>query len=267
MVRTSYHIIRVVCSLVRKIAYFLFVYLLFGVSPLLGAPVQFLPVSQIKAGMHGVGKTVFLGDKVEDFDVEILGVLENVGPRQSLIIVRVAGGPLQHTGIMQGMSGSPIYIDGKLIGALAFAFPFAKDPIGAVRPIAEMLPVSDETNPVRRAGLPTDSNLLAAISKPPAINGQMLQIATPLSLGGFTSATIDHFSPQLKALGLEPRQGAGMGGRVIDRMGSHPHRRQPDLRVWPSLHGPRADWPPFYPLRGPDAPTQPQHVVQNLRPS
>jgi hypothetical protein len=180
----------------------------------------FLPVSQIKAGMHGVGKTVFLGDKVEDFEVEILGVLENVGPRQSLIIVRVAGGPLQHTGIMQGMSGSPIYVDGKLIGALAFAFPFAEDPIGAVRPIGEMLPVSDENNPIRRAALPTDSNLLAGIPKPPSINGQMLQIATPLSLGGFTSATIDHFAPQLKALGLEPRQGAGMGGRVIDRMGN-----------------------------------------------
>ena len=220
MARTSYHIIRVVYHPIRKIAYFLFVYLLLGVSPLFGAPVSFLPASQIKAGMHGVGKTVFLGDKVEDFDVEVLGVLENVGPRQSLIIVRVAGGPLQHTGIMQGMSGSPIYIDGKLIGALAFAFPFAKDPIGAVRPVAEMLSVSDETNPVRRAGLPADSNLLAGISKPPAINGQMLQIATPLSLGGFTSATIDHFSPQLKALGLEPRQGAGMGGRVIDRMGN-----------------------------------------------
>jgi hypothetical protein len=170
--------------------------------------------------MRGVGKTVFLGDKVEDFEVEILGVLENVGPRQSLIIVRIAGGPLQHTGIMQGMSGSPIYIDGKLIGALAFAFPFAKDPIGAVRPILEMLPVSDENNPVRRTGAPNDSNLLAAISKPPSVDGQMLQIATPLSFGGFTSATIDHFSPQLKALGLEPRQGAGMGGRVIDRMGN-----------------------------------------------
>jgi hypothetical protein len=169
--------------------------------------------------MHGIGKTVFQGDKIEDFDVEILGVLENVGPRQSLIIVRLAGELLQHTGIMQGMSGSPIYVDGKLIGALAFAFPFAKDPIGAVRPIGEMLPISNETAPIRRASIAPGNNLLAAISKPEAINGQMLQIATPLSLGGFTSATIEHFSPQLRALGLEPRQGAGMGGRVGNRMG------------------------------------------------
>jgi hypothetical protein len=207
----------VVQALVRKSLYFFFVYLLLEVSLLLAAPVSFLSVSQIHAGMRGIGKTVFLGDKVEDFDVEILGVLENVGPRQSLIIVRLSGGPLQHTGIMQGMSGSPVYIDGKLIGALAFAFPFAKDPIGAVRPIAEMLPVSSETAPLRRASLPPDANLLAGLSKPEAINGQ---ISTPLSLGGFTSATIEHFSPQLKSLGLEPRQGAGMGGRVQDRMGN-----------------------------------------------
>ena len=207
-------------AFVRKYLYFLIVYLLLEVFPAPAAPISFLAVSQIRTGMHGIGKTVFLGDKVEDFDVEILGVLENVGPRESLIIVRLSGGPLQHTGIMQGMSGSPIYIDGKLIGALAFAFPFAKDPIGAVRPIAEMLPVASETAPLRRAAVPSESNLLAGLSKPEAINGQMLQISTPLSLGGFTSATIEHFAPQLKSLGLEPRQGAGMGGRVEDRMGN-----------------------------------------------
>ncbi len=174
--------------------------------------------------MHGVGKTVFQGDRVENFDVEILGVLENVGPRQSLIIARISGGPLEHTGVMQGMSGSPVYIDGKLIGALAFAFPFAKDPIGAIRPIEEMVSVAREDPTIRRAGspnraAPSPTNLLAALAKPEAIDGQLMQIATPLSFGGFTSATIDYFSPQLKALGLEPRQGAGMGGRVEDRMG------------------------------------------------
>jgi hypothetical protein len=214
----------VVCVLFRKISLFLFVYLLLGVAPAAAAPIAFLSAGQVKAGMHGTGKTVFQGDKVEDFDVEILGVLENVGPHESLIIARISGGPLQHTGVMQGMSGSPIYIDGKLIGALAFAFPFAKDPIGAIRPIEEMIPVASETAPIRRASAhgpaPDAANLLAGLTKPEAINGQMLQIATPLSFGGFTSATIDHFSPQLKALGLEPRQGAGMGGRVDDHMGN-----------------------------------------------
>jgi hypothetical protein len=83
-----------------------------------------------------------------------------------------------------------------------------------------MIPVASETVPVRRAAAPAPSNLLAGLTKPQAINGQLQQIATPLSFGGFTSATIDYFSPQLKALGLEPRQGGGMGGRVEERMGN-----------------------------------------------
>jgi hypothetical protein len=210
----------VVRHLVRQISSLVFVYLLLEVFPAVSAPLLFLPVSQIKAGMHGIGKTVFQGDRIENFDVEILGVLENVGPRQSLIIARISGGPLEHTGVMQGMSGSPVYVDGKLIGALAFAFPFAKDPIGAIRPIEEMVAVAREDPTVRRAAAPAPSNLLAGLTKPESINGQMMQIATPLSFGGFTSATIDHFSPQLKALGLEPRQGVGMGGRVEERMGN-----------------------------------------------
>src|SRR5437879_12466437 len=79
--------------------------------------------------MQGVGKTVFLGDKIESFQVEILGTLENIGPKESLILGRLSGGPLEKTGVLQGMSGSPVYIDGKLVGAVAMAFPFAKDPI------------------------------------------------------------------------------------------------------------------------------------------
>jgi hypothetical protein len=99
------------------------------------AAVPIMPLAQVHAGMHGIGKTVFQGDRIEDFQVEILGVLENTGPKQSLILARLSGGPLEHTGVMQGMSGSPVYIDGKLIGALAMAFPFAKDPITGIRPI------------------------------------------------------------------------------------------------------------------------------------
>ena len=98
-----------------------------------------MPLKDVRAGMHGTGKTVFNGDKIEDFQVEILGVLANTGPKQSLILGRLSGGPLEHTGVMQGMSGSPVYIDGKLIGAVALAFPYAKDPIAGIRPIEEML--------------------------------------------------------------------------------------------------------------------------------
>jgi SpoIVB peptidase S55 len=169
--------------------------------------------------MRGVGKTIFQGNKIEDFQVEILGVLENVGPKQSLIIARISGGPLEHTGVMQGMSGSPVYIGGKLIGALAMAFPFSKDPIAAIRPIAEMLPVSNESPATRPNTTPPSSNLLAGLPRTEPINGQMIEIATPISFGGFTQGTIDYFAPRLKALGLEPRQGIGLGGKADNRMG------------------------------------------------
>src|SRR5262249_59531878 len=89
--------------------------------------------------MHGVGRTVFQGNRIDDFQVEVLGVLENFGPKESLILARLSGGPMEHTGVMQGMSGSPVYIDGKLAGAVAMAFPFSKDPIAGIRPISDMI--------------------------------------------------------------------------------------------------------------------------------
>jgi hypothetical protein len=92
-------------------------------------------LKDVRAGMHATGRTVFSGDRVEEFQVEILGVLDNFGPKESLILARLSGGPLEHTGVMEGMSGSPVYIDGKLAGAVAMAFPFAKDPIAGIRPI------------------------------------------------------------------------------------------------------------------------------------
>ena len=91
-------------------------------------------LKDVRAGQHGVGRTVFSGTRVEEFQVEVLGVLENLGPRQSIILARLSGGPLASTGVMQGMSGSPVYIDGKLVGAIALSFPLSKDAIAGIRP-------------------------------------------------------------------------------------------------------------------------------------
>src|SRR5262249_23135338 len=113
-----------------------------------------LPLRDVKVGMHGVGKTVFSGDRIEEFQVEILGVLENVGPKESLILARLSGGPLASTGVMQGMSGSPVYIDGKLAGAVAMAFPFSKEPIAGIRPIQDMLRPSSTTTPPQSGSQP-----------------------------------------------------------------------------------------------------------------
>jgi hypothetical protein len=174
------------------------------------------PLREVHAGLHGIGKTVFSGSKIEEFQVEILGVLENVGPRQSVILARLSGGPLEKTGVMQGMSGSPVYINGRLVGAVALAFNFAKEPIAGIRPIEEMLAINGQTAgtvQVARKDVP-----LAAGSE--SQSNKLIEIATPVSFNGFTSATLEHFAPELKKLGLDPRQGVSSGGRLPSKMGN-----------------------------------------------
>jgi len=102
-----------------------------------GPPIMSL--SELRPGMKGQGRTVFKGGKIERFDFEVLGVQRNVSPGSSLIWVRASGGPLADTGIISGMSGSPCYIDGKLVGALSRGIAQEKEPIGAITPIEEML--------------------------------------------------------------------------------------------------------------------------------
>src|SRR5580765_6777929 len=103
-----------------------------------------IPVDQIHTGMHGVAYTVFQGVKPEPMDLEVLGVLHNVnGPRGNIILIRLKGQKVEYTGVVAGMSGSPVYIDGKLAGALAFRIgEFSKEPIAGVTPIADMLEIN-----------------------------------------------------------------------------------------------------------------------------
>jgi hypothetical protein len=98
-----------------------------------------MPVSEVKIGMKGYGRTVFKGGKIERFNFEVLGVQKNHLPGRDLILVRASGGPLADTGILAGMSGSPCYIDEKLVGALSIGFEWEKEPIGGITPIQEML--------------------------------------------------------------------------------------------------------------------------------
>uniref|UniRef100_Q02CE0 Peptidase S55 domain-containing protein n=1 Tax=Solibacter usitatus (strain Ellin6076) TaxID=234267 RepID=Q02CE0_SOLUE len=199
----------------------------------LSAQTALFPLKDVKPGMRGIGRTVFNGNKIEEFDVEILGVLDNIGPKESLILARLSGGPLEHTGVMQGMSGSPVYIDGKLAGAVAMAFPFAKDPIAGIRPIEAMVRTSTSAAPSssppaaaagqRAAFALAERDLTRRIPRPePAMSGEarMVDIATPISFGGFSRATLDTFAPQLRALGLEPRQGVTSGAKIERAMGN-----------------------------------------------
>ncbi len=196
----------------------------------------FFPLRDIRPGLHGVGRTVFHGNQIEEFQVEILGVLEGSGPQQSIILAKLTGGPLADTGVIQGMSGSPVYIDGKLVGAVALGFPFAKEAIAGIQPIEQMLadatpaasrqPAPDSSRPSLPAGAglrdfypgATANPLLAKASLPgsaPAALespfGRLRDIGTPLAMTGFTEATIRAFAGPLQKLGFEAQTGLGGG--------------------------------------------------------
>ena len=184
---------------------------------------EIFPLKDVRAGQHGVGRTVFTGTKVEEFQVEVLGVLENLGPRQSIILARLSGGPLANTGVMQGMSGSPVYIDGKLVGAVAMSFPQSKEAIAGIRPIEDMLRVPPQPVQNLAEATPRHRPIVAGESR-------LEEIATPVSFTGFTSAALEHFTPQLRQMGLDPRQGVSGGGAIPDRLGD-PRQLEPGSMI------------------------------------
>src|SRR3954468_15085493 len=111
-----------------------------AVSVVLSGAATQMPIGQVRPGMVGIGHTVFDGTHVEEFKAHIIGVLENViGTHRDLILAKLEGGPLANTGVIAGMSGSPVYVDGRLIGAVSYALgQFSKEPIAGITPIAEM---------------------------------------------------------------------------------------------------------------------------------
>jgi SpoIVB peptidase S55 len=180
---------------------------------------SFFPLKDVRPGLHGIGRTVFYGNRIEDFEVEILGVLENLTPKQSIILAKLSGGPLAQTGVMQGMSGSPVYIDGKLLGAVALGFPFAKEAIAGIQPIDQM--IADAKLPADRIHVPLNRDTLARATalfsentRPdsgPASFRNLVEISTPLAFSGFTSRTLEAFAPAFRKLGMEPQQGVSGG--------------------------------------------------------
>jgi len=200
------------------------------------------PVNELKAGMEGVGKTVFQGDRLEDFKVHILGVLRNViGPQRNLILAKLEGGPLADTGVIAGMSGSPVYIDGRLVGAVSYSLgQFSKEPIAGITPIDEMITdaaLATPRRPATRVALQmpltqenTRESLKQAFAwmRPFAENpndvqvfgtgvdasiGTMLRpIATPLTIGGFDASVIEPVAAAFREQGFLPMMGA-VGGQ------------------------------------------------------
>ena len=188
-------------------------------------PVDTFPLNKIQAGMHGVAYTVFQGTKPEAMDVEVLGVLKNAnGPKGDIILVRLGGEKAQYTGVVAGMSGSPVYIDGKLAGAVAFRIgEFSKEPIAGVTPISEMLEISaiDSTPtsvPVQSKSLPS----LTSKTSGPGVSSVPVQsfanylkpIETPLVFSGFSEDAVQKFAPQFASQGIVPVMGVGSASSV-----------------------------------------------------
>src|SRR6185369_11806207 len=108
-------------------------------APRVNGP-EIFALEDLRPGMKGTARTVFSGTETQEFGVEVLGVLPGFpGPRQSAIIARLSGSNVDRTGVFAGMSGSPVYIDGKLVGAIAYSFPFSREPIAGITPIKQMI--------------------------------------------------------------------------------------------------------------------------------
>jgi hypothetical protein len=175
-----------------------------ALAPLARVPsdVPIFALSDLKPGMRGVGRTVFANQKLETFDVEIIGALENSAPRQTMVMARLTGGPLATTGVIAGMSGSPVYIDGKLLGAVAFGFGFSKEAIAGITPYQEMTGFSRLNDIMLRASASPDNSNLRPI--PLRMSGLPMPIDEAAMVAKFTDA--------LNAVGTNARASAGVAG-------------------------------------------------------
>jgi len=197
---------RWVACLLALSAFFAELCLLPGI--LNGQQPEILPVSQVKPGMQGYAYTIFAGDQIEKFDLEVLGVLENfLGPKQSIILVQLKGPKVEHTGVVAGMSGSPVYLEGKLAGALSLKLGvFTKEPIAGVTPIQDVLhppPSAIAAVPMPQFGVASETFASAGLPSGSALE----PIETPLVFSGFEPATLQQFAKQIQGYGLVAAQG------------------------------------------------------------
>ena len=190
------------------------------------------PLSEVHAGLHGTAYTVLVGSKPEAIDLEILGVLRDaIGPGKDMILARLLGTKAEYDGVVAGMSGSPVYIDGKLVGAIGFRIgQFTKEPIAGITPIAQMLEVAKEDDrtstiksveastidatqdspnaaPELAAAQPTNTS--AAMPWSTGADAEVHPIETPLVFDGFSSQAIQMFQQRFRAYGLTPVSGLG----------------------------------------------------------
>jgi hypothetical protein len=187
---------------------------------------KFFPLENVRPGLKGYGMTVFQGTKQERFEVEVLGVVNGLAnPKQDIIIARLSGGQVEKTGVFAGMSGSPVYIEDKLVGAVAYAFPFSKEPIAGIQPIQNMVGLVEKgiEQEMRPSSTPlsfstllgkveSSTNTLSTLYGARAVSsgaGQMIPIATPVSFSGVPQTVLDLFADDLRKVGIQPIAGLG----------------------------------------------------------
>ena len=190
-------------------------------------PAETIAVDQVHAGMQGYAYTIFSGDQVEKFDLEVLGVMPNfLGPKQSIILVELKGPKVEHTGVVAGMSGSPVYLDGKLAGALSLKLGiFTKEAIAGVTPIADVMRPPVEGAPTQTAqsfALPKQTVAQNTLPRGSALE----PIETPLVFSGFQSAAVEQFRPELQSLGFVATQGGTASNQKDD---AHAHLAPGDM--------------------------------------
>src|ERR1044071_5546785 len=217
-----------------------------------GKATEYYPLEDVRTGQKGVARTVFAGAEPEEFSLEVLGVLPGFpAPRKSVIIAKLSGAQVERTSVFAGMSGSPVYIDGKLVGAIAYAFPFSKEPIAGITPIKQMIEMFEQgrqssegrdqmgflrepraVSYAQLSGVDWKSQLpqgqtagvnfvapVASGSPLAALLGQQFApIATPLVFNGFSPQAVAQFTPQLQSQGLMPVAGIG-GSSAITPLG------------------------------------------------
>lgn len=178
---------------------------------LLLAGVPTLAPSELRPGMKGHGLSVFFGTKIERFEAEVIDVMPGVWPRSDMILCRLSGQGLEESGIVAGMSGSPVYIDGKLVGAVAYGWEFAKEPIAGITPIGPMLDIWQVGDAEGwRSG--NSSRLATGPNTPTGLR----PLGLPLAVSGLTPNLSRLLAPELDSLGLFPVAATGRTTRPTD---------------------------------------------------
>jgi hypothetical protein len=196
----------------------------------------FWAVEDVRAGMKGVGKTCVKGTKVESFDAEILGVLRNTNPGRDMVLARLSGLNLDKTGVIQGMSGSPVFVNNKLLGAVAFAWPYGKEPIAGITPFVQMREyvAAFERRDIAEKGQPRKVGFIKPIvvdggeyaeatvsddygARPTAADGLwMVPLRTPLATSGMSARSLAGMKSDLDRFGMVPMQGGAVPANLPD---------------------------------------------------